>query len=233
MQMRFFSQAGTLQRVYSITRKRLSIEDIQKEVVDLTPHSKWKKIMAEKFNTAFYGDNFSSYSEAFSQLAGLRSDRALYLFSQTVGLKGVGNLNEFIRTHMFEGKNTEAEFEGLVKHYEELSQIYNEIEKAQEQIRLLKEVLEAGKTFELCEKKDLELKEIKNSLQLWYLKTALALIEKKNYRFKPRKTDNRKQDNFNRRRNKKDRLRSRLRKIGNSKKFYFDTPYISGTQNRY
>ena len=179
MQMRFFSQAGTLQRVYSITRKRLSIEDIQKEVQDLTPHSKWKKIMIEKFNTAFYGDNFSSYSEAFSQLAGLRSDRALYLFSQTVGLKGVGNLNEFIRTHMFEGQNTEAEFEGLVKHYEELSQIYNEIEKAQEQIRLLKEVLEAGKTFELCERKDLELKEIKNSLQLWYLKTALALIEKK------------------------------------------------------
>ena len=179
MQMRFFSQVGTLQRVYSITRKRLSIEDIQKEVQDLTPHSKWKKIMTEKFNTAFYGDNFSSYSEAFSQLAGLRSDRALYLFSQTVGLKGVGNLNEFIRTHMFEGQNTEAEFEGLVKHYEELSQIYNEIEKAQEQIRLLKEVLEAGKTFELCEKKDLELKEIKNSLQLWYLKTALALIEKR------------------------------------------------------
>ena len=179
MQMRFFSQAGTLQRVYSITRKRLSIEDIQKEVQDLSPHSKWKKIMTEKFNTAFYGDNFSSYSEAFSQLAGLRSDRALYLFSQTVGLKGVGNLNEFIRTHMFEGQNTEAEFEGLVKHYEELSQIYNEIEKAQEQIRLLKEVLEAGKTFELCEKKDLELKEIKNSLQLWYLKTALALIEKR------------------------------------------------------
>lgn len=179
MQMRFFSQAGTLQRVYSITRKRLSIEDIQKEVQDLSPHSKWKKIMTEKFNTAFYGDNFSSYSEALSQLAGLRSDRALYLFSQTVGLKGVGNLNEFIRTHMFEGQNTEAEFEGLVKHYEELSQIYNEIEKAQEQIRLLKGVLEAGKTFELCEKKDLELKEIKNSLQLWYLKTALALIEKR------------------------------------------------------
>ncbi|MGI5066003.1 ATP-binding protein [Treponema putidum] len=179
MQMRFFSQAGTLQRIYSITRKKLSIKDIQKEVQDLTPHSKWKKIMTEKFNTAFYGDNFSSYSEAFSQLAGLRSDRALYLFSQTVGLKGVGNLNEFIRTHMFEGQNTEAEFEGLVKHYEELSQIYNEIEKAQEQIRLLKEVLEAGKTFELCEKKDLELKEIKNSLQLWYLKTALALIEKR------------------------------------------------------
>lgn len=179
MQMRFFSQAGALQRVYSITRKKLSIEDIQKEVQDLTPHSKWKKIMTEKFNTAFYGDNFSSYSEAFLQLAGLRSDRALYLFSQTVGLKGVGNLNEFIRTHMFEGQNTEAEFEGLVTHYEELSQIYNEIEKAQEQIRLLKDVLEAGKTFELCEKKDLELKEIKNSLQLWYVKTALGLIEKK------------------------------------------------------
>lgn len=187
MQMRFFSQAGTLQRVYSITRKRLSIEDIQKETGDLTPYGKWKKIMAEKFNTTFYGDNFSSYSEAFSQLAGLRSDRALYLFSQTVGLKGVGNLNEFIRTHMFEGQNTETKFEEMVNHYEELSQIYNEIEKAQEQIRLLKEVLEAGKTFELCEKKDLELKEIKNNLQLWYLKTALTLIEKRTIDFNQEK----------------------------------------------
>ncbi len=179
MQVRSFSSGGALQKVYSITHKRFTIEGIQKEGIDFTPQSNWKKRMSDIFGTKFYGDNFTSYSEAFSQVAGLRSDRALYLFSQTVGLKGVGNLNEFIRTYMFEGRDTERDFDELVKHYEELSQIYNEIEKAQEQIRLLQEILDAGKIFEDCEKKNRTLKQFKTILQLWYAQAMLAAIEKR------------------------------------------------------
>ena len=179
MQVRSFSGGGVLQKVYSITHKRLTIEEIQKAGIDFTPQTNWKKPMTDIFGTKFYGDNFSSYSEAFSQLAGLRSDRALYLFSQTVGLKGVGNLNDFIRTYMFEGRDTERDFDDLVKHYEELSQIYNEIEKAEEQLRLLQEILDAGKVFEDCEQKNSTLKQFKMILPLWYAKAILAAIEKR------------------------------------------------------
>jgi len=179
MQVRFFSGGGALQKIYSITHTRLSIEEIQKAGIDFTPQSNWKKRMTEVFGTKFYADNFAPYAEAFSQLAGLRSDRALYLFSQTVGLKGVGNLNDFIRTYMFEGRDTERDFDDLVKHYEELSQIYNEIEKAQEQIRLLQEILDAGKIFGDCEQKNRTLKQFKTILQLWYIQTVLNTITKR------------------------------------------------------
>lgn len=67
---------------------------------------------------------------------------------------------------MFEGRDTERDFDDLVKHYEELSQIYNEIEKAQEQLRLLQEILDAGKIFEDCEQKNRTLKQFKMILQL-------------------------------------------------------------------
>ena len=80
---------------------------------------------------------------------------------------------------MFEGRDTERDFDELVKHYEELSQIYNEIEKAQEQIRLLQEILAAGKIFEDCEKKNRTLKQFKTILQLWYAQAMLAAIEKR------------------------------------------------------
>ena len=179
MQVRFFSGGGALQKIYSITHARLSIEEIQKAGIDFTPQTNWKKQMSEVFGTKFHIDNFASYAEAFSQLAGLRSDRSLYLFSQTVGLKGVGNLNDFIRTYMFESRNTEHDFDELVKHYEELSQIYNEIEKAEEQLRLLQEILDAGKVFEDCEQKNRTLKQFKMILQLWYIQTVLNTISKR------------------------------------------------------
>ena len=80
---------------------------------------------------------------------------------------------------MFEGRDTERDFDDLVKHYEELSQIYNEIEKAQEQLRLLQEILDAGKIFEDCEKKNRTLKQFKTVLQLWYIQTLLNTITKR------------------------------------------------------
>ena len=43
MQVRFFSGGGALQKIYSITHARLSIEEIQKAGIDFTPQSNWKK----------------------------------------------------------------------------------------------------------------------------------------------------------------------------------------------
>lgn len=176
MQFRFFSPNGTLQHLYSITRKTLTIEEIQTATGNFDRQGKWKKKMSEQFNTSFYGDSFTAYSGAFSQLTGLRSNRALYLFSKTAGLKGIGNLNEFIRTYMFEGQDMESVFSAFVQHYEELSQMYNEIEKAQEQVILLKEVMNAGTVFEEQEKHETQLHRLKSVSRIWYVATALAVI---------------------------------------------------------
>ncbi|MGP1594365.1 MAG: ATP-binding protein [Treponema sp.] len=179
MQFRFFSPNGVLQHVYSITRKTLTIEEIQTAVGNFDRHGTWKKSMIEVFSTSFYGDSFTAYAAAFSQLIGLRSNKeALALFSKTAGLKGIGNLNEFIRTYMFEGQDIEKVFADFVQHFEELSQMYNEIEKAQLQMQLLQEVMEAGAAFEEQEKNETQLRRLKAVLHSWYTDTARAVIRK-------------------------------------------------------
>lgn len=177
MQMRYFSTTGSLQRVYTITQKRLTIEEIQNAVGAFSPQNNWKKPLKEKFGSLIYDDNFASYAEKFSQMFGLRSDRALYLFSQTVGLKGVGNLNEFIRSYMFEEQDTEKSFNDLVNHYGELSQIYNKIEKSKTQIEYLKKILQAGNEYENAQKELASITADKKMLPCWYVQTALTAIK--------------------------------------------------------
>ena len=47
-------------------------------------------------------DEFPKYAVSLKRLLGVRSDQALELFHQTVSMKSVGNLNDFVRDHMLE-----------------------------------------------------------------------------------------------------------------------------------
>ncbi len=42
------------------------------------------------------------------RLLGIRSEQAMELFHQTVSMKSVGNLTDFVRSHMLEGEEEEA-----------------------------------------------------------------------------------------------------------------------------
>ena len=47
-------------------------------------------------------DEFPKYATSLRRLLGVRSEQALELFHQTVSMKSVGNLNDFVRDHMLE-----------------------------------------------------------------------------------------------------------------------------------
>jgi uncharacterized protein YPO0396 len=78
---------------------------------------------------------------------GMQSIQALQLFNQTVGIKVLGNLDDFIRTHMLEPRNMEEQFQDLKKHLTTLLDAQRNIEKAEEQISLLQPVLEHHTSF--------------------------------------------------------------------------------------
>jgi len=54
-----------------------------------------------------------------------------------MGIKVLGDLNDFIRTNMLEPKDMEQEFQELKKHLSTLLEAQRNIEKCEEQIRLL------------------------------------------------------------------------------------------------
>ncbi|MES1159301.1 MAG: SbcC/MukB-like Walker B domain-containing protein, partial [Bacteroidota bacterium] len=83
-------------------------------------------------------DAASRYAQRMVEVLGMQSMQALSLFNQTMGIKVLGELNEFIRTNMLEPRNMEQEFQELKKHLFTLIDAQRNIEKSEEQIRLLR-----------------------------------------------------------------------------------------------
>jgi len=138
-QVRWFSNSG-LNRAYFVAAVPLTIEE---HFVPMDPSGLWKRRLKERTGAEEF-DSFLKYSQRFSKFFGLKSDKALSLFSQTIGIKVLGDLNSFIRSNMLEESDTEREFLELREHYEHLLRAYQSIEQAQKQLELLQPVVEGG-----------------------------------------------------------------------------------------
>jgi len=140
-QVRYFSN-GDMKRVYGIAHKSLHIEEDFKPF-DLS--GSWKRSIDQRYNKGSrkqveWFDAASKYAQQMVHVLGMQSVQALQLFNQTVGIKVLGNLDEFIRTHMLEPRNMEESFQDLKKHLTTLLDAQRNIEKAEEQIRLLQPI---------------------------------------------------------------------------------------------
>jgi uncharacterized protein YPO0396 len=82
-------------------------------------------------------DSFPPYAAAFRRRFGIDNDQALELFNQTVSMKSVGNLTEFVRGHMLEAFPVHARIEALVAHFDDLDRAHQAVLKARDQIAAL------------------------------------------------------------------------------------------------
>ncbi|MBK8396318.1 MAG: ATP-dependent exonuclease SbcCD, C subunit-like protein [Leptospiraceae bacterium] len=98
----------------------------------------------QKMNGVEILDDYKHYSSRFCTYFGIRSDKALDLFYQTVSLKTISNLTEFIRENMLEKnlEETNNEIEDLKNHFNDLNLSHEAIIKAKKQIQELTPVIE-------------------------------------------------------------------------------------------
>ncbi|MCZ7659734.1 MAG: hypothetical protein M5U07_18550 [Xanthobacteraceae bacterium] len=82
-------------------------------------------------------DSFPPYGAAFRRRFGIENEQALDLFHQTVSMKSVGNLTDFVRHHMLEGFPVAARVEALIGHFDDLNRAHEAVLKAKAQIALL------------------------------------------------------------------------------------------------
>lgn len=164
-QCRWFSNKN-LKRLFGIAHKPLEIE---RDIHPFDPQGNWKKRLEFEYNTPtkrnieYFNDSPSKYAERMIQLFGMRSSKALSLFNQTVGIKVLGNLDEFIRTNMLEPQDTEREWLLLKESFNTLLSTKVNIEKSKEQIAYLKPIKEEGSAYkEMAVKVD----ELREDLQL-------------------------------------------------------------------
>ena len=124
-------------------------------------------------------DSFPPYAAAFKRRFGIHHDQALDLFHQTVSMKSVGNLTEFVRDHMLEACEVAPRIESLINHFDDLNRAHNAVLKAKKQVGLLTPLSKDLDTHkEVVQEKEL-FRSSRDSLRFYFAKLKAALLQKR------------------------------------------------------
>ena len=94
-------------------------------------------------------DRFPTYGAWFRRRFGIEHEQALELFHQTVSMKSVGNLTDFVRSHMLEPFDVGSRIEALIRHFDDLDRAHQAVLKAKRQVDLLTPLVEDGQRHQL------------------------------------------------------------------------------------
>lgn len=92
-------------------------------------------------------DKFTEYSQQFRKRFGFQSEKALDLFNQTVSIKEIGGLNDFVRNHMLEKTDVQTKICELQESYENLTVCHTAIQKAQKQLDALQPITDEAEKY--------------------------------------------------------------------------------------
>ena len=141
----------------------------------------WKKTLEKRYNTnvpkkqiEFY-DTIKDYKDRIIRSLGLRSDKALTLFNQIVGVKVLNDLDDFIRNNMLEQRDAESEYNQLSESFATLIEAKTTIEKVNEQINQLKPIDEKAKQLEEISLSLEKLRETRELADYWFAQKNVEL----------------------------------------------------------
>ena len=86
-------------------------------------------------------DAFPDYGKDFRRRLGIESEQAMELFHQTVSMKSVGNLTDFVRDHMLEPFDAAGAVAAIVAHFEDLTKAHDAVRRAEAQLAALTPLL--------------------------------------------------------------------------------------------
>jgi uncharacterized protein YPO0396 len=122
-------------------------------------------------------DSFPPYGAWFRRRLGIENEQALDLFHQTVSLKSVGNLTDFVRTHMLEAFDVAPRVGALIAHFEDLNRAHEAVLKAKRQVEMLEPlVADWERHGELVKTAD-DLRACRDALRPWFAGLKLGLIK--------------------------------------------------------
>lgn len=162
-------------RLYVACEEDLSIlgdfSGFGKDISDL------KKRLRRAGVTTF--DSFPNYGGWFKRRFGIKDDQALDLFHQTVSLKSVGNLTDFVRSHMIEPFDVVSRIDALIGHFESLNSAHEAVLKAKRQLDQLEPLVDDWKRHGKLADSVRELRECREALQPWFASLKVDLLERR------------------------------------------------------
>lgn len=171
-QLRWFSKRN-LKRVYIIAPHALRLD----EHFNIDQTGNWRRELRDQYQ-AEITDSFPKYAALLRKHFGMRSEKALSLFGQTVGVKVLGNLNEFMRYSMLEEGRAESRFQALRQHYLNLLEVHNAIELATKRLELLEPIHKQGKKYRKAQNAISSLEETQYLIPAYFAQHGQDLLSK-------------------------------------------------------
>ena len=166
---------GQPQRLYAVAERALSIADdfanFGTDIIKLRKRLRAAKVVVE--------DTFPPYGALLRRHLGIQNEQALELFHQTVSLKSVGNLTDFVRSHMLEPFDVAPRLAALINHFDDLSRAHAAVLKAQAQVALLQPlVADCDRHVELAASVDSQ-RAAREALQAFFARLKAGLLDQR------------------------------------------------------
>jgi uncharacterized protein YPO0396 len=124
-------------------------------------------------------DSFPTYGAWFRRRFGIENEQALELFHQTVSMKSVGNLTDFVRSHMLEPFDVEPRVSALIAHFDDLNRAHVAVLKAKRQLELLSPLVSDCERYNSLLSQVEELRACREALGPYFAGLKLGLLEKR------------------------------------------------------
>lgn len=178
-QTRWFA-GSELRRNFIIAHARLSIKA---DFMPFDSSGDWKKRLKQQYpkqgskEVLAISDSPGEYGRWMRKAFGMRSEKAQTLFNKTIGLKVLGNLDEFVRMQMLEEPEAEPEFQKIKNYFKTLNDAHRAIEKAHRQIELLDPIRDQSDRLAAVVADLYHQEDLKQAAPLWFATTLDALSE--------------------------------------------------------
>jgi len=124
-------------------------------------------------------DSFPPYGAWFRRRFGIEHEQALELFHQTVSMKSVGNLTDFVRSHMLEPFDVGIRIDALLGHFDDLDRAHQAVLKAKRQIELLVPLVENGRQYGEVKAAIQNLRAGRDALRPYFAGLKVTLLERR------------------------------------------------------
>ena len=179
-QVRYYT-GEELKVLFGVARESLTIE---RDFSEFDLHGDWRKRLTKKYNTnetkrtIEFFDGPVAYGEKMITLFGMRSDKALTLFNQIVGVKVLDDLDSFIRTNMLEELPAEEKYQELKDNFQNLMEAKTNIDKVKEQIAQLEPINALTEELKEIDIRIVEMEQEKSVAAYWFATRTVDLCDK-------------------------------------------------------
>lgn len=136
----FREQQGNPSRFYAVAQRELFVA---KDFAGFHGDIKHLKATLRATGSEVF-DDYNHYAECYRKALGNLSPQAVDLFQQTISMKKVEALTDFVRSNMLEETDIMEDIDKLLQHYYSLNNAYEAVQRARKQTQLLEPICSNG-----------------------------------------------------------------------------------------